>query len=236
MAQPNRNLTNITPPRVPLLDDRTGLVSREWYRFFVNLFNLTGSGQNTTSLGDLQVGPMGISDAQYAELESQIVGLQSAPAYHEYRTLKYGAFYDTTTQLAAVINTAYAMTFNSTSVIDGVTLGTPTSRVICNVPGIFNFQFSAQLTKTAAALGNVYIWVRINGVDQTESATKVTLSGSNAAQVAAWNFIYPMAANDYFELMWSTDDTNCKILAQAAVAPVPAIPSIILTVSQVNTP
>lgn len=236
MAQPNRNLTNITPPRVPLLDERTGLVSREWYRFFVNLFNLTGGGQNTTSLGDLQVGPMGISDAQYAEIESQIVGLQSAPVYHEYRTLKYGAFYDTTTQLAAVINTAYAMTFNSTSVVDGVTLGTPTSRVICNVPGVFNFQFSAQLTKTAAALGNVYIWARINGVDQTQSATKVTLSGSNAAQVAAWNFVYPMAANDYFELMWSTDDTNCKILAQAAAAPVPAIPSVILTVSQVNTP
>lgn len=53
----NVDLTNITPPRVPLIDQRTGLISREWYRFFLNLFQLTGSGQNTTSLTDLQVGP-----------------------------------------------------------------------------------------------------------------------------------------------------------------------------------
>ena len=42
----NVDLTNITPPRVPLIDQRTGLISREWYRFFLNLFQLTGSGQN----------------------------------------------------------------------------------------------------------------------------------------------------------------------------------------------
>jgi hypothetical protein len=53
----NVTLTNITPPRVPLTDQRTGLISREWYRFFLNLFQLTGGGQNTTSLTDLQVGP-----------------------------------------------------------------------------------------------------------------------------------------------------------------------------------
>lgn len=51
------NQTNITPPRVPLTDERTGLISREWYRFLLNLFKLTGSGTNDTSLVDLQLGP-----------------------------------------------------------------------------------------------------------------------------------------------------------------------------------
>lgn len=32
-------------------------MSREWYRFFLNLFNLTGGGSNTTSLDELQIGP-----------------------------------------------------------------------------------------------------------------------------------------------------------------------------------
>jgi hypothetical protein len=32
-------------------------LSREWYRFFLNLFDLTGQGSNPTSLEDLQVGP-----------------------------------------------------------------------------------------------------------------------------------------------------------------------------------
>lgn len=39
------NVTNITPPRVDLIDPRTGYVSREWYRFFYNLFYATG-GEN----------------------------------------------------------------------------------------------------------------------------------------------------------------------------------------------
>jgi molybdopterin biosynthesis enzyme MoaB len=33
------------------------MISREWYRFFLNLFNLAGGGGNQTSLDDLQIGP-----------------------------------------------------------------------------------------------------------------------------------------------------------------------------------
>ena len=51
------NITNIPSNRVDFIDPRTGLVSREWYRFFLNLFNLAGGGGNQTSLDDLQVGP-----------------------------------------------------------------------------------------------------------------------------------------------------------------------------------
>lgn len=51
------NVTNIPAPRVSLIDERTGLISREWYRFFLNLFTLVGQGNNQTSLDDLQVGP-----------------------------------------------------------------------------------------------------------------------------------------------------------------------------------
>lgn len=51
------NVTNIPAPRVNIIDERTGLISREWYRFFLNLFTLVGQGNNQTSLDDLQVGP-----------------------------------------------------------------------------------------------------------------------------------------------------------------------------------
>ena len=50
-------LNNITAPRVPLVDARTNLISREWYRFFLSLFELTGSGTSSINLIDLQVGP-----------------------------------------------------------------------------------------------------------------------------------------------------------------------------------
>ena len=40
----NPNATQITPPRVPIIDERTGAVSREWYRWFYSLYNLVGGG------------------------------------------------------------------------------------------------------------------------------------------------------------------------------------------------
>ena len=40
----NLNATQITPPRVSLIDERTGAVSREWYRWFYSLYNIVGSG------------------------------------------------------------------------------------------------------------------------------------------------------------------------------------------------
>ena len=51
------NITNIPSNRVEIIDPRTGVMSREWYRFFLNLFNLAGGGGNQTSLDDLQLGP-----------------------------------------------------------------------------------------------------------------------------------------------------------------------------------
>jgi len=39
MPSPNATPTPITPPRVPLIDPRTGLIDRAWYMFFVSLIN-----------------------------------------------------------------------------------------------------------------------------------------------------------------------------------------------------
>ena len=97
------NITSIPAPRTPLTDPNTGLLSREWYRFFFNLFNLTGGGTSPISLTDLQVGPpfatvdeiinstdikiQGFATspsqdgllAQIAELQKQVDALQSQP-------------------------------------------------------------------------------------------------------------------------------------------------------------
>lgn len=75
----NVTLTNITPPRVPLTDERTGLISREWYRFFLNLFQLTGGGQNTTSLTDLQVGPPFPTQEDITDININIDSLEKQP-------------------------------------------------------------------------------------------------------------------------------------------------------------
>ncbi len=58
------NVTQIPALRVPFIDPNTGLISREWYRFLLNLFTLTGSGNNQISLDDVQVGPPSLLLAQ----------------------------------------------------------------------------------------------------------------------------------------------------------------------------
>lgn len=144
-----------------------------------------------------------------------------------------GAWYDTTTQTAAAINTAYAVTLNSTYVENEITKGTPTSRIYTGIGGIYNFQFSMQLQKASASVGYAWIWYRINGVDATNSNSKIAVQGSTAETVAAWNFVVTMQAGDYFELMWATD-TDVRIIAQAATAFAPGIPSVIFTTTFVS--
>jgi len=153
------------------------------------------------------------------------------PVINEVRRKRYGAFHSTQTQTAAAINTAYPMTLNATDLSFGVYTGTPNSRIYIDTEGIYNFQFSAQLDKISGGVGLVFIWVRVNGIDIPDSATQIRIQGNNAETVAAWNFVLQLNAGDYFELTWSTDDTSCQILASAASAPVPAIPSVILTVT-----
>lgn len=249
------NLTNITPPRVPLVDDRTGLISREWYRFFLNLFFLTGSGQSVASLEDLQHAPDAyaaltsiqnsldtveqqaltqrlVTVDQWAELTKQVEALAAAPVYTpQLRNRAYGAFHDTTTQTAAAINTAYGVKFNTTDLSSDVYIGSPTSRVYVDRGGLYNIQFSIQLDNTSGGNHLVYIWLRINGTNVADSASQVRLKGTDGELVAAWNFVQRLVAGDYFELMWSVSDTSVQILAQAAAAPVPAIPSALLTVT-----
>lgn len=244
------NITNITPPRVPLTDARTGLISREWYLFLLSLFNQTDG--SIVSLEDIQKGPPSeIVDAsallaqaslnaesssallsQYAALANDVQALSLGPANTPQLPRKrYGSFYDTTTQTAAVINTAYAMTFNSTDLSVGVSIGSPTSRVYVDTHNVYNIQFSAQLDKTTGGVGLVWIWLRKNGTDVPNSAGQIRIQGNNAETLAAWNYLLDMNAGDYFELMWEVDDITVQILAEPASAVHPAIPSVILTVS-----
>jgi len=146
-----------------------------------------------------------------------------------------GSFYLTTQQTIPVINTAYAIPFNNTAVSNQVAIGTTTSHIVTNVAGYYNFQFSAQLAKTAGGTINTWVWPKVNGVDISNSNTKLQITGASTAEtVAAWNFVLPMNAGDYFELYWAADSTNIILEAVAANSFSPAIPPVILTATFVS--
>ena len=148
--------------------------------------------------------------------------------------LHYGAFSDTTTQTIVSINTAYAMTFDTTDASNGVSVGSPTSRLVVDEQGVYNVQFSAQLDKASGGAADVYIWLRKNGTNVSNTTTTLTLQGTAARQVAAWNFVIQLEPTNYVELMWAADNADVVILAASATSVWPAIPSVICTVTQVN--
>ena len=150
--------------------------------------------------------------------------------------LPYASFIDRTTQTAATINTAYALPLEIEQLSSGVYRDPGnTSRVYVDVPGVYNIQFSAQLQKTSGGAATAFIWFRVNGQNIGASATKITVQGSSAAAVPAWNFLLDLDGGDYFELMWAVTNTGLVLLAEAATAFCPSIPSLILTVTYVSS-
>jgi hypothetical protein len=165
------------------------------------------------------------------KLNKSVEGLQMTPPPREFKRARYGSFYDTTTQTATTINTAKAITFNSTDLSNGVFIGSPTSRIIVDSEGIYNFDTSFQLDKTTGGTDEFYFWFRLNGTDVPDSASQIRIQGNDAEIFASLNYFFDLKAGDYIEMMFSTTSLSVELLSVVAAPPVPAIPSIILTVS-----
>ena len=153
----------------------------------------------------------------------------------------YGSFYDTTDQTAASTTTAYVITFNTTDLSNSVTIAS-SSQITFAYAGIYNIQFSVQLSNNDNASQDVDIWFRKNGTDITNSNSRFGLAARKSAgdpfhTIGALNFFVSVAANDYIELMWRTSSTNVQIEYYAAgTSPTrPAIPSVILTATFVSS-
>lgn len=165
-----------------------------------------------------------------SQLTNTVELLATAPPEREYKRSRYGSFYDTTTQTAAAINTATAVTLNTTDLSSGVFIGS-SSRITVDTDGIYNLQLSVQLDKTSGGTAEFFIWFRKNGVDVTDSASQVRIQGNDAEIFTALNFFFSLKAGDYVEIMFSVTDTSVQLLAVPAATPHPGIPSIIVTVS-----
>ena len=139
----------------------------------------------------------------------------------------------TTDQTAASTNTAYALTYTS-SIAEGVTNGTPASRIVFAEAGQYMISFSAQIASTSSSTVNFWFWPRINGTDVTGSTMKNALHQNGSVLVVSRSAIFDVSANDYLEAMWAVDSTSGFLDATVATAFAPAAPASTIAITRLH--
>jgi len=176
----------------------------------------------------------------YASRVTNALAALFGPRGGKYINAPYGAFQDSTDQVAANTTTAYSITFDTTDFSNGVTLSN-SSRLNVSQSGIYNVQFSIQFTNTTNLSQDVDVWFRKNGTNIDKSNSRFGFAprkgvGDPFHIIAAMNFFVNLNANDYVEIMWRPTDVGVTIEQYpAGTSPTrPAVPSAIVTLSFVS--
>ena len=126
----------------------------------------------------------------------------------------------------------------SSTTVSGITK----SKITVDQPGLYNVQFSVQFANTDTSNEHdVDIWFKKNDVTIPRSNSQFTVPKKHSTVeghlIAAMNFFIDLNADDYFEIVWHTNDSSVYVDAiPEQTSPIrPATPSIIVTVSFVST-
>lgn len=148
--------------------------------------------------------------------------------------LDYGAFDATTDRTLAAINTATAITLDNTLSSNGITRGTPTSRLVVAQAGFYQISASLQLTSGSSSAKNVYFWLRKNGTNVPDTTRAVTVDINSGYIPIALDYTVSLQAGQYVELYWAANDTNVTLDAIAASAFAPSAPAVLVSMTQVQ--
>lgn len=148
--------------------------------------------------------------------------------------LGYGTFSSTADQTLAAIDTATPITYTTTEISNGVTLGSPASRLVVAESGFYHVAVSAQLTSNNASAKNIFFWIAKNGTAVPDTTRAVTLVSNTAYTPVSTTYDLSLLASDYIQIMWAANDTAVILDAVAASGFAPTAPSIITVVTQVQ--
>ena len=147
------------------------------------------------------------------------------------------SFYDTTSTAWAA-NTPTIVPIGFTYAAHGFTLSA--SRVTVLTAGRCVIHASLQLTNNNASNDDdLTVWLRVNGVNVTASARRVTVPAQHASVpgsvLMTVSFSYTFAAGDYFELYGLSKLGYAQIATYAASSSpaYPAAPGTLVTVAQI---
>lgn len=135
---------------------------------------------------------------------------------------------------AAAVNTAYALTFDTPTNANGISLGTPSSRIVFSEAGEYLLSFTAQISSTSSSTVNFWFWPRKNGTDIAGSTIKAALHQNSATIVVSRSALFTLEENDYIEVMWAVDSTSGYLDNAAATAFAPSTPSATLSITRIH--
>lgn len=144
----------------------------------------------------------------------------------------YGEFAATVNQTIAVINTPYAVSFNSTLITNGIVIGTPSSRIVVPESGLYRVTVGAQLASTSSSAKTLWTWFRKNGVDIPSSARITTSDINNGFISLSHSLTISLNKNEYIEVMYASDSTDVFLNAVAPTAFAPGAPAVEVSITQ----
>jgi hypothetical protein len=146
----------------------------------------------------------------------------------------YGTFARITDYTPAVANTAYAVPFDNTRIANGITIGTPTTRIVVPQSGFYDISATIQYASTNSSAKDIYSWIRANGVDVPESTRIVSLAGSATYNPILISETVSLAKDAYIEIMIATTDASVSAKAVPATSFSPQSPAVNLVITQVQ--
>jgi hypothetical protein len=146
--------------------------------------------------------------------------------------LDYGSFDSTSTQTLAATNTATAITLGTTLSSNGVSIGTPASRLVVVNSGYYDVKATLQLSSNSSNAKTVYVWLRKNGTDEPDTTRAFTNNINNGFTPLSITYPISLAASDYVELYWASNDTDVSLSPITGLAFAPDAPSVLVSVTQ----
>ena len=190
---------------------------------------LATSSATSTTINDARIG----QDSTIILVPSDDV---SAASFFPYLAVQ-----DDTDQAATTTTAANVMSFSTTDYSLGASLVTST-KLTAGYSGLYNIQFSVQLTNTTNDVQTVSIWFSKNGTNVANSNSEFGIkarksSGAASQAIAALNFFIALQKDDYVELYWRPTDIGVSIehFATQSTPTRPATPSIIATMSYLSS-
>lgn len=133
---------------------------------------------------------------------------------------------------------AIAVFYDTHDFISGFTHTLGDTKIYANFDGIYYIVVGGQVARGSGS-GTPHFadyWIRKNGTDVPHSGIRTALLNTNDTDVLIGNYVIPMLANDYIELIQAVELSNIAMgLTQyMCVAGGPSVPSVILSIAKVS--